>query len=136
MTTPERHRLRKLGITKLIDEVQRLEVILEQQMSAAPGVGDSIEVQGGVSSTSGQPFVQWRAGEAAGQFPTLMGAADFARWVLVAAVEAERDAATIAFLREELEFDDDHAGAFLDRMRRHRTQFVGGLSESGVDPDA
>lgn len=107
----------------LVREVIRLRALLKDQMESAPGIGAEVEVQGIVASTSGKPFVQMRAGEARWQMEP-HEARQHALILLDAAVECERDAATIAFLRAELDMDQQQAGAFLHVMREHRTNWL------------
>jgi hypothetical protein len=102
----------------LVREVGKLRQLLSDQLKAAPGTGPSVEVQGIVSSTSNMPYVQMRAGEAAWQM-TPAQARQHAFLVMDAAVESERDAATIAFL-EEMNFGEESASQYLLLMREHR----------------
>lgn len=106
----------------LIREVRRLRALLSEQMAAAPGVGPDVTVQGIVGIKDGAPLVSMRAGEAARQFSP-GEARHHAMLVLDAAVEAERDAATIAFLRGT-GADDQEAGGFLMAMRDHRKSWI------------
>ncbi len=112
----------------LAREVRRLRRLLEDQLQAAPGVGTEVTVQGIVSVSTGEPVVDMRAGEAAWQM-TPAQARQHALIVLDAAVEAERDAATMAFMRsmdgDEPDEDAERtAGAFLHAMREHRKDWL------------
>jgi hypothetical protein len=107
----------------LVREVVRLKHLLADQMEAAPGVGREVMVQGSVSSTTKKPFVKMRAGEAAWQM-TPAQARQHALIILDAAVEAERDAATIAFVENIMGQDEQAAGAFLLGMREHRIEWI------------
>src|SRR4051794_30942682 len=109
---------------ELVREVRRLRHLLSEQMGAAPGVGESVDVQGIVLSKNREPVVRVRAGEASWDW-ALDQAREHALDVLAAATEADRDAATIAFL-ESGDFDRDTAGAFLAAMREHRAVWKGG----------
>lgn len=122
--------LRSMSKRELEREVMRLRALLEQQMSAAPGVGDEITVDGIVSASTGRPVVAMRAGEASWQLSPSQ-ARRHALIVLDKAVEAERDAATVAFLREVAaangEDEDEQiqsAGSWLMAMRSHRDDWL------------
>ena len=121
-------KLKKMSKTQLLDEVMRLEVILEQQMKAAPGTSPDVEVQGIVASVDKQPYVQMRAGEAAWQMSPAK-ARQHALIVLDAAVEAERDAATIAFCEQTMDMSEVAAGGFLHEMRNHRKDWFAEFRE-------
>jgi hypothetical protein len=113
--------LRAMSKNDLVREVVRLRAMLAEQMTAAPGIGEEVEVQGVVGMRDGKPHVHMRAGEAAWML-TPPEALEHALKTLAAAIEAERDAATIAFLQrpEGLAFDEQTAGGFLMAMRDHR----------------
>lgn len=125
-----RDELKAWGKNDLIREIHRLRALLDEQMSAAPGIGEEVTVQGIVAVSSGKPVVSMRAGEAAWQM-TPAGARQHALVVLDAAVEAERDAATVAFLREMGEASGQAeeeqirtAAGFLQQMREHRDNWL------------
>jgi hypothetical protein len=109
---------------RLVREVLRLRALLSEQMTAAPGVGEEVVVEGVVGMRDGRPLVHMRAGEAAWQF-TPAQAREHAVATLERAIEADRDAATVAFLREA-GMDDQGVGGFLMAMREHRTVFIEG----------
>lgn len=121
--------LKSWGKNDLIREVRKLRALLEQQMSAAPGIGDEVTVDGIVGMASQEPIVVMRAGEAAWQF-TPAQARQHALLVLDKAVEAERDAATVAFLREG-DFPDETVGGFLVGMREHRQDWLEQMRSGG-----
>lgn len=106
----------------LIREVKALKALLSDHMSAAPGVGTSVEVQGIVSFKTKKPWVVMRAGEAVWQMSPA-AARQHAFLVHDAAIESERDAAIIAFLEVELQFDEHKAGIFLEEMQNHRMEW-------------
>jgi hypothetical protein len=119
----------------LVREVGRLRALLEQQLAAAPGVGTEVTVQGIVSGTSGEPLVTMRAGEAVWQMTTAQ-ARQHALIILDAAVEAERDAATVAFMRQmaldggdSQEEAERYAAGFLAMMRDHRRDWFRDFQE-------
>lgn len=114
---------RKLSKSQLIDRIIELEVLLSQQMGSAPGMERGVEVQGGVSFRTREPFIQMRSGEAAWQM-TPAQARQHALIILDSAVEAERDAATIAFLSEAMDMPIENAATFLDEMRKHRKDWI------------
>lgn len=116
-----RDELREKSKNELVREVLRLRAMLGEQMSAAPGIGEEVEVQGVVGIRDGKPQVHMRAGEAAWML-TPTEALEHALKTLAAAMEAERDAATIAFLTDPHgpAFDEQTAGGFLMGMRDHR----------------
>jgi hypothetical protein len=128
------HDLKQMSKNDLVREASRLRALLEQQMTAAPGIGDEVTVHG-VTTTDGKPFVQVRAGEAAWQW-TPAEARQHALLCLDAAVEAERDAATVAFFVETMEDEDGReraaagflreraAAGFLMAMREHRADWL------------
>jgi hypothetical protein len=122
--------LRDLSKNDLVREVQRLRHLLDQQMSAAPGIGDEVIVEGIVSITTGLPVVTMRAGEAAWQF-TPAQAREHGYATIERAIEAERDAATIAFLRGA-DFDEQAAGSFLQSVRQHRQQWTADFRDAGA----
>ena len=105
-------------------------MILEQQMKAAPGTGPDVQVQGIVAYKDKQPYVQMRAGEASWEM-TPAKARQHALILLDAAVEAERDAATIAFCEGPMQMSADAAGAFLSEMRNHRKDWFAEFREMG-----
>jgi hypothetical protein len=109
---------------RLVAEVLRLRALLSEQMTAAPGVGEEVVVEGVVGMRDGRPWVHMRAGEAAWQL-TPEQAREHAVATLERAIEADRDAATVAFLRET-GMDEQDAGRFLMAMREHRTVFIEG----------
>lgn len=122
--------IRSWSKNALVREVLRLRALLSQQMEAAPGVAPEITVQGMVASRTGEPAVQMRAGEAAWQM-TPAQARQHALIVLDAAVEAERDAATVAFMDKVARDGGDtgeeaerFAGGFLAAMREHRRDWL------------
>ena len=104
---------------ELIREVKLLRHLLEEQINAAPGTGPDVTVHGIVASKTREPLVQMRSGEASWQM-TPAQARQHALILLDAAVECERDAATIAFIEDEMDLGPDRAGAFLQSMREHR----------------
>lgn len=127
------------NVDKLLDqrderdaEIERLRALLSDQINAAPGIGDNISVQGIVSSRNHEPLVHMRAGEAAWQF-SLAQAREHAMDTLAATIEAERDAATIAFLKAAGS-DDHEAGGFLMALRDHRVAWVRDNAVLGGDP--
>lgn len=122
--------LKDMSKNDLVREVRRLRSVLEEQMSAAPGVGTEVVVQGIVSVTDGQPIVSMRAGEAAWQLTPAL-ARRHALLILDAAVEAERDAATIALLRTS-GMDEQEAGGFLLLMREHRKDWFAEMTGGTV----
>lgn len=105
----------------LVREVLRLRGVLEQQMSAAPGIGDEVVVEGIVGVMTGLPIVTMRAGEAAWQF-TPAQAREHALATLERAIEAERDAAVITGLRDYL--GEGAAAAMVALIREKRPQVV------------
>jgi hypothetical protein len=112
MTEPE-----AMSREQLIDEVVKLRHLLDEQMKAGVGLGSSVEVEG-LATYEGKPFVKVRSGEATWQW-TPDEAREHALYTLNAAVEAERDAATVLFFREA-GMEDEMAGAFLVGMREKR----------------
>lgn len=122
--------LKDLSKNELVREVQRLRALLAQQMAAAPGIGDEVVVEGIVSSTSGKPIVVMRAGEVVWQM-TPAKAREHAYAVIGCAVEAERDAATLAYLLE-MDAGASTAGAFLAGMREHRQQWIATFHDAGA----
>lgn len=127
MTDPK-----EMSKNDLVREVKRLRHLLAQQMEAAPGVAPSISVVGIVRSTDREPAVQMRAGEAAWEM-TLAEAREHAADTLAAAVEAERDAATIAFLFST-GMDEQEAGGFLLALRDHRVRWMADNAVVDGDP--
>lgn len=111
--------LKNMSKNDLVREVIKLRHLLSEQMKAAPGTGPEVVVHGLVSYTTKKPFVEMRAGEAAWQM-TPAQARQHAFIIMDAAVESERDAATIAFLENEMNMNSDQAGVFLMGMRNHR----------------
>jgi hypothetical protein len=109
------------GRDELVREVLRLRAMLREQMEAAPGVGDSIEVDGIVAVRDDKPLVRMRGGEATWSF-TPEQAREHALATLCAAIEAERDASTIAFLKET-GADMAGIGSFMTALRQHRTEW-------------
>lgn len=122
--------VRAMSKRDLEREVIRLRAMLEEQLAAAPGVGPEVTVHGIVGARTREPLVAMRAGEAAWQM-TPARARQHALIVLDAAVEAERDAATIAFLEQELDSGPEGAGAFLAAMREHRPDWLDELRTAG-----
>lgn len=120
--------LKQLSKNDLVRQVVRLQALLSDQLAASPGTSDELTVQGIVSSTTGQPVVQFRNGEVAWQQDPATARAH-ALQTLDAAVEAERDAATIAFLTQSSDLDDRDASAFLHGMRQHRTDWLATLTD-------
>lgn len=116
----------------LVREVRRLRAMLAEQMDAAPGIGPELTVEGIVTSRDRTPLVRMRAGEAAWQF-SLAQAREHAMDTLAAAVEAERDAATIAFLKAAGS-DDQEAGGFLMALRDHRVTWIRDNAVLDSDP--
>lgn len=122
---------RDMSKNDLVREVKRLRAMLSQQMEAAPGIGEAVDVVGIVGMRDGAPLVQMRAGEAAWQMSPL-DARRHALLVLNAASEAERDAATVEFMREYAGKDatEDEAqmfaASFLNALRDHRQQAIPG----------
>jgi hypothetical protein len=108
----------------LVREVLKLRRLLAEQMSAAPGIGDEVVVEAIVAVSDGRPQVRMRAGEAAWQM-TPQQAREHATVVLERAIEADRDAAVVAWLGEA-GFDEAAIGGFLMEMREHRTVFIEG----------
>jgi hypothetical protein len=118
----DRDDLKAWSKNDLVREVVKLRALLAKQMSAAPGVGDQVTIDALVSSETGEPVVEMRAGEVAWQF-TAAQARSHTHGALEAAIEADRDAAVVAFMREA-EFEEGQIGAFLHDMREHRTVFI------------
>lgn len=125
-----REDLKALSKNDLIREVLRLRGILEQQMSAAPGIGDEIVVEGIVSVTTRQPLVSMRTGEAAWQL-TPTHARQHALATLERAIEAERDAAVFVGITEA--FDEDTAVGLINMIRSTRPQVVHRVVEEPVE---
>lgn len=124
---PDRNDLKQMSKNDLVREIVKLRGLLSDQLAAAPGTGPEVTVQGIVGLTTREPIVQMRAGEAAWQMTTAQ-ARQHALIILDAAVEAERDAATMAFFakmdEDKDEPDEQSAAAFLHMMREHRKEWL------------
>jgi hypothetical protein len=103
-------------------------------------MGNTVSVQGIISSKTREPMVnvvnedgnnQWQMNPAQ--------ARHFAMTILDSAVEAERDAATFAFLTSGrgsgMEFTDEDAGNFLAVMRDHRKDWVEDFKKASLKMD-
>lgn len=108
----------------LVREVLKLRRLLGEQLAAAPGIGAEVVVEAIVGVTDGQPLVRMRAGEAAWQM-TPQQAREHATATLERAIEADRDAAVVAWLTER-GWETREIGGFLMEMREHRTVFIEG----------
>lgn len=117
-------------------EVVRLQVMLEDQMNAAPGIGESLEVDPIVRAQDGLPQINLRSGEVGWSW-SCPQARMITLTLLDAAVEAERDAAVVAFLRDH-DWDDDIVGGFLSALRDHRSEWLSKLTDGSytVDPSS
>lgn len=124
MDAETRAEFRDSSKNDLIREVVRLRRMLAEQMLAAPGIGEEVVVEGIVGMKDGAPAVHMRAGEAAWMF-TPQQAREHAIATLEKAIEADRDAAVVAFLREA-DFPDEKVNGFLHELREHRTVFIEG----------
>lgn len=122
-----RRELRAMSTRELRERVVALEALLEDQMRAGVGVGEAIEVDAIVRLGDRQPAVHLRSGEAAWEW-TPSQARMFALFLLNAATEAERDAATIAFL-DAADFTPEQASGFLVAMREHRVEWLAKLTD-------
>lgn len=104
----------------LIREILRFKQAVQEAYSVR---SEGVLMVDGKATADGSPFVQITDGEYSTQLEP--GAArTHALVVLNAAVEAERDAATVAFLQQKMSLDNDGISVFLTEMRDHRKDWV------------
>lgn len=105
----------------MMDEVERLRrrvVELEHLLSTSLR-SDDLQMESGVSSRTGQPFMALRWGDQHGQFSPAE-ARDHALKILDAAAASEFDAALVKTLTGDMGLDHEGAVRFLGLMREAR----------------
>lgn len=125
--------------TKLHEQMRgdprRLATVAAQfQLLAEGAKPEKIEVVGGVSGRSGEPYVQFLFG---GDFSIQQDpdeAYEFARNIVEAATNAAYDAALFAFARQKLGLDEERAAMLVGEMRDFR-QDRWGAERTFVSPD-
>lgn len=125
-----RAELRGMSKAELIARVRSLESLLAEQMNAAPGIGDMIRVDPIVRDSDLLPEVHLRSGEVSWSWSTPQ-ARMHALIVLDAAVEAERDAAFVAYLKAS-GFELEQIANLILEMRAHRSAWLERLTDGSA----
>jgi hypothetical protein len=125
MTGPRDERRLQAAARELYDAAEgnprRLAMIAAQLREAAAEARDHgpLWVVGGVSATTGKPYVQVEWGPMRGQID-VEAARGFATNLLESCANAVAEAALIEWARVELELDLDRAAGMIDALRRYR----------------
>lgn len=120
MSTPELQQAAEKLFKSTNGNARRLAMVAAQfQKAAGERPGGALEIVGGVSTLTGKPYVQFSWGENRGQVD-VDTARGHAQLVIEVCANATADAALLAWGRDALDLDLEHAAQMIDALRRYR----------------